>query len=192
MWNLPRPGIESVSPALAGRFLSSAPPGKSQELIVWVQFLFVSPQSTKILHSDDWSSWLAETCLKKYMLDCLYLPFTKISYILTSPQLLPASLEQFLRVIWNAVLILPQINLTCNSHTVHFFCCCCQHKKGKGSRRAKTILKNVLRVFSFKLLRHHKTVDITTEFCRRMNFWGLHLLWGLEFNGRGTVDYRER
>ena len=29
MWNLPRPGIASVSPALAGRFLSTAPPGKS-------------------------------------------------------------------------------------------------------------------------------------------------------------------
>ena len=27
--NLPGPGIEPVSPALAGRFLSSVPPGKS-------------------------------------------------------------------------------------------------------------------------------------------------------------------
>ena len=29
VWNLPGPGIESVSPALAGGFLSSSPPGKS-------------------------------------------------------------------------------------------------------------------------------------------------------------------
>ena len=29
MWNLPRPGIEPVSPALAGRFLTTEPPGKS-------------------------------------------------------------------------------------------------------------------------------------------------------------------
>ena len=29
MWNLPRPGTESMSPALAGRFLTSGPPGKS-------------------------------------------------------------------------------------------------------------------------------------------------------------------
>ena len=29
MWDLPRPGLERVSPALAGRFLSTAPPGKS-------------------------------------------------------------------------------------------------------------------------------------------------------------------
>ena len=28
MWNLPRPGIEPMSPALAGRFLTSGPPGK--------------------------------------------------------------------------------------------------------------------------------------------------------------------
>ena len=29
MWNLPEPGIEPMSPALAGRFLTAGPPGKS-------------------------------------------------------------------------------------------------------------------------------------------------------------------
>ena len=29
MWDHPRPGIEPVSPALAGRFLTTGPPGKS-------------------------------------------------------------------------------------------------------------------------------------------------------------------
>ena len=29
MWDPPRPGLEPVSPALAGRFLTTAPPGKS-------------------------------------------------------------------------------------------------------------------------------------------------------------------
>ena len=29
MWDLPRPGLEPVSPALEGRFLTTAPPGKS-------------------------------------------------------------------------------------------------------------------------------------------------------------------
>ena len=29
MWDLPRPGIEPLSPALAGRFLIIRPPGKS-------------------------------------------------------------------------------------------------------------------------------------------------------------------
>ena len=28
MWDLPRPGLEPVSPALAGRFSNTAPPGK--------------------------------------------------------------------------------------------------------------------------------------------------------------------
>ena len=31
MWDLPGPGLEPVSPALAGGFLTTAPPGKSQE-----------------------------------------------------------------------------------------------------------------------------------------------------------------
>ena len=31
MWDLPRPGLEPVSPALAGRFSTTAPPGKPPE-----------------------------------------------------------------------------------------------------------------------------------------------------------------
>ena len=34
MWDLPGPGIEPVSPALAGRFLTTAPPGKSPNLFL--------------------------------------------------------------------------------------------------------------------------------------------------------------
>ena len=30
MWDLPGPGLEPVSPALTGGFLTTAPPGKSQ------------------------------------------------------------------------------------------------------------------------------------------------------------------
>ena len=33
MWDLPRPGLEPVSPALAGRFLTTAPPGKPSFLV---------------------------------------------------------------------------------------------------------------------------------------------------------------
>ena len=40
MWDLPRPGLEPVSPALAGRFSTTAPPGKPLEEI----FNFLSPQ----------------------------------------------------------------------------------------------------------------------------------------------------
>ena len=34
MWDLPRPGLEPLSPALAGRFSTTAPPGKPQELLL--------------------------------------------------------------------------------------------------------------------------------------------------------------
>ena len=33
MWDLPRPGLEPVSPALAGRFSTTAPPGKPHRAI---------------------------------------------------------------------------------------------------------------------------------------------------------------
>ena len=35
MWDLPRPGIKLMSPALSGRFLSTVPPGKSHQLQLW-------------------------------------------------------------------------------------------------------------------------------------------------------------
>ena len=34
MWDLPRPGLVPVSPALAGRFSTTAPPGKPQMFIL--------------------------------------------------------------------------------------------------------------------------------------------------------------
>ena len=38
MWDLPGPGLEPVSPALAGGFLTTAPPGKSQHLLFIFEF----------------------------------------------------------------------------------------------------------------------------------------------------------
>ena len=43
LWNLPRPGIEPMSPLLIGRFLTAGPPGKSQSKVFnfnKVQFIF--------------------------------------------------------------------------------------------------------------------------------------------------------
>ena len=39
MWDLPRPGLEPVSPALAGRFSTTAPPGKPLKplLTPWIR-----------------------------------------------------------------------------------------------------------------------------------------------------------
>ena len=40
MWDLPGPGLEPVSPALAGGFLTTVPPGKSLFLFLYKIFLF--------------------------------------------------------------------------------------------------------------------------------------------------------
>ena len=34
MWDLPRPGLEPVSPALAGRFSTTVPPGKPDHMVI--------------------------------------------------------------------------------------------------------------------------------------------------------------
>ena len=41
MWDLSRPGIKPVSPALAGRFLMTVPPGKSPCLVIFDWMLVV-------------------------------------------------------------------------------------------------------------------------------------------------------
>ena len=40
MWDLPRPGLEPTSPALAGRLLTTAPPGKPPIQVFWCQCWF--------------------------------------------------------------------------------------------------------------------------------------------------------
>ena len=42
MWDLPGPGIEPVPPALAGRFLTTAPPGTPQGFSTMLLILFYS------------------------------------------------------------------------------------------------------------------------------------------------------
>ena len=36
MWDLPRPGLEPMTPALAGRFSTTAPPGKHIQLLIFL------------------------------------------------------------------------------------------------------------------------------------------------------------
>ena len=46
MWDLPRPGLEPMSPALAGRFSTTAPPGKPSSFLlisICMEYLFPSP-----------------------------------------------------------------------------------------------------------------------------------------------------
>ena len=40
MWDLPRPGLEPVSPALAGRFSTTAPPGKPCKAFLKTIYIF--------------------------------------------------------------------------------------------------------------------------------------------------------
>ena len=41
MWDLPGPGLEPVCPALAGGFLTTAPPGKPWVLFLVVKYIFI-------------------------------------------------------------------------------------------------------------------------------------------------------
>ena len=49
MWNLPGPGVEPVSPALAGRFLTTGPPGKSSCLCFIILILIMRKLSLTVL-----------------------------------------------------------------------------------------------------------------------------------------------
>ena len=52
MWYLPRPGLEPMSPALAGRFSTTAPPGKPQGDILpsksWLLMMWIFQQLVQI------------------------------------------------------------------------------------------------------------------------------------------------
>ena len=42
MWDLPGPGLEPVSPALAGGFLTTAPPVKPMDFVLMVSLIYNS------------------------------------------------------------------------------------------------------------------------------------------------------
>ena len=72
MWDLPRPGLEPVSPALAGRFSTTAPPGKP-----YPKFLFW------ILIQSNYQLWLSFH-KRRGWLSCLFLTYFhfKVVYIM--------------------------------------------------------------------------------------------------------------
>ena len=63
MWDLPRPGLEPISPALAGRFSTTAPPGKPPSLLLappefsWLVFSGSVPYRDLLLW-DNSCKWL--------------------------------------------------------------------------------------------------------------------------------------
>ena len=49
MWDLPGPGLEPMSPALAGGFLTTAPPGKSEKTVLALKE--ERQQTSRLIHS---------------------------------------------------------------------------------------------------------------------------------------------
>ena len=74
MWDLPRPGLEPASPALAGRFSTTAPPGKPWALFhmhlldIWVSS-FVKCTQVFCLFFKNWIAWF----LKLISRNCLHI-----------------------------------------------------------------------------------------------------------------------
>ena len=62
MWNLPRSGVEPVSPALAGRFFTTGPPGKPL-LLPYFYTLFLHLYSWKVIWRQKHGSLHLEQCL---------------------------------------------------------------------------------------------------------------------------------
>ena len=50
MWNLPRPGIELVSPALTGVLLSTVPPGKSDTFFSGPVYIYIQCAQKMKMH----------------------------------------------------------------------------------------------------------------------------------------------
>ena len=77
MWDLPRPGLEPVSPALAGRFSTTVPPGKPSfltfnfEIISDLQISCKNITSTPIYPSASLWWFLSDFCLVKLLFSSL-------------------------------------------------------------------------------------------------------------------------
>ena len=63
MWDLPGPGLEHTSPALAGGFPTTAPPGKSQpsKYLDFISYSSSGRVSTQVLQELDGGRW--ELCV---------------------------------------------------------------------------------------------------------------------------------
>ena len=84
MWDLPRPGLEPVSPAPAGRFLTTAPPGKPH-----ARWSFVRPHS--LTSPRCWLS-LPKTLL--VLTPVGFLPLTSLDFFLSFSPFLAYSLNE--------------------------------------------------------------------------------------------------
>ena len=67
MWDLPRPGLEPVSPALAGRFSTTAPPGKPKAflLLIFIETVLGS-ENIALIQIDVALSLVGSVYVKRY------------------------------------------------------------------------------------------------------------------------------
>ena len=111
MWDLPRPGLEPVSPALAGRLSPTAPPGKSQLSILYILVYICQSQSRNSSHHHNHTTppWLSAFGVHMFVLYiCVSVsalqtgqsvPFFQVPHICVNIQYLWASLvAQWLRI----------------------------------------------------------------------------------------------
>ena len=87
MWDLPRPGLEPVSPALAGRFSTTAPPGKPDPLYFWPCFLLLIDLSRVYMSEAEWMSvalfdwWVMRTGISEFLASLLSLILKTIIFM---------------------------------------------------------------------------------------------------------------
>ena len=88
MWDLPRPGLEPVSPALAGRFSTTAPPGKPPSFIIisslncrYLEVYCLIPKQFWILYFSVTDSQFNSTVINEYSLYFIPLKFVETSNI---------------------------------------------------------------------------------------------------------------
>ena len=72
MWDLPRPGLEPVSPALAGRFSTTAPPGKPYNIIFFNYFLIIQLKGVN-----------KTLCVCNFLITKVFTMFTLSSVVIT-------------------------------------------------------------------------------------------------------------
>ena len=62
MWYLPRPGLEPASPVLAGRFLTTTPPGKPRGAFLYESILYGKHQARHFIHIISFNSIMTLRC----------------------------------------------------------------------------------------------------------------------------------